>query len=137
MYRGLFAAELAAWPAEIREPLIDYHVSPRGLKIGVLEASDLAEIYAEIRAAGPLPDVPVLILSSTQVDAFKTAVSGGVPDELLHAEIEAKHRLYTDFGASIPRGEVRTVDAGHVAIHLRGENTVAEAIEELVRQGRR
>lgn len=99
MYRGLFAQELAAWPAEIREPLIDYHVSPRGLKIGVLEAGNLDDVYAEIRATGPLPDVPVLVLSSTRVDAFKSAVSGAVPGELLHAEIEAKHRLYTDFAA--------------------------------------
>jgi pimeloyl-ACP methyl ester carboxylesterase len=132
LYRALFAQELASWPAEVREPLIDYHVTPRALKIGLQEASNLDQIYAEIRAAGPLPDVPMLILSSTQVDPFKTAVSAGIPEPLLHEEIEAKFRLYTDFAKSVPRGEVRPVGAGHVTIHLRGEQAVADAIADLV-----
>jgi len=132
LYRALFAQELASWPAEVREPLIDYHVSPRALKIGLQEASNLDQIYAEIRAAGPLPDIPLLILSSTQVDPFKTAVSAGTPEPLLHDEIEAKFRLYTDFATSVPRGEVRPVAAGHVTIHLRGEQAVADAIADLV-----
>jgi hypothetical protein len=56
----------ADWPAEVREPLIDYHVSPRGLKVGFQEASNVDQLYAEIRTAGPLPEVPLLILSSTR-----------------------------------------------------------------------
>lgn len=132
LYRGLFAQELASWPAEVRDPLIDYHVSPRGLKIGVQEASNLEQIYAEIRAASPLPDIPLLILSSTQIDPFKTAVSASIPESLLHEEIDAKFRLYTDFAKSVPRGEVRPVEAGHVTIHLRGEQAVAQAIADLV-----
>jgi pimeloyl-ACP methyl ester carboxylesterase len=131
-YRGLFAQELASWPAEVREPLIDYHVGPRGLKIGLQEASNLDQLYAEIRAAGPLPDVPLLILSSTQVDPFKTVVSAGIPASLLHEEIDAKFRLYTDFAKSVPGGEVRPVEAGHVTIHLRGEQAVADALGEIV-----
>lgn len=133
-YRGLFNQELAQWSAEVREPLVDYHVSPRGLGIGLREASNLDQLYAEIRAADPLPDVPLLILSSTQVDPFKTAVSAGIPESLLQEEIDAKLRLYTDFATSVPRGEVRPVEAGHVTIHLRGEAAVAEAIGELVAQ---
>ncbi|MBB5873684.1 pimeloyl-ACP methyl ester carboxylesterase [Allocatelliglobosispora scoriae] len=135
-YRSLFAQELASWPAEVREPLIDYHASPRGLRIGLQEASNLDRIYAEMRAAGPLPDVPLLILSSAEVDPFKTAVSAGIPASLLQGEIDAKLRLYTDFAASVPRGEVRPVAAGHVTIHLRGEEAVAQAVADLV-TGRR
>ncbi|WP_412537742.1 alpha/beta hydrolase [Longispora sp. K20-0274] len=131
-YRDLFAHELAGWPAEVREPLIDYHVSPRGLKAGLLEASNVAQLHAEVTAAGPLPDVPLLILSSTRVDPFKAAVSQGTPEALLRAEIDGKLRLYTDFAASVPRGEVRPVEAGHVTIHLRGERAVTDAIEELL-----
>ncbi|GIG55992.1 hypothetical protein Lfu02_03640 [Longispora fulva] len=131
-YRDLFARELAAWPAEVREPLIDYHVSPRGLRNGLLEASNVNELHAEVRAAGALPDVPVLILSSTRVDPFKAAVSQGTPASLLQGEIDGKFRLFTDFAASLPRAEVRPVDGGHVTLHLRGEQAVTDAIEELL-----
>ncbi|HEX6683686.1 MAG TPA: alpha/beta hydrolase [Candidatus Limnocylindrales bacterium] len=132
LYRGLFAQELASWPAEVSEPLIDYHVSPRGLKTGFQEASNVDSIYAEVRAAGPLPDVPLLILSSTQVDSFKSVVSQGISESLLDGEIEAKNRLYADFAKTVPRGRVRQVEAGHVTIHLRGEQAVRDAIDELL-----
>ncbi|GAA3830160.1 hypothetical protein GCM10022226_58750 [Sphaerisporangium flaviroseum] len=132
LYRGLFAQELADWPAEVREPLIDYHVSPHGLKAGLQEASNVEELYAEVRAAGPLPDVPLVILSSTKVDPFKTIVSQGIPETLLQEEIDAKFRLYTDFANSVPGGEVRPVEAGHVTIHLRGEQAVRDAIADLL-----
>ncbi|GIG64431.1 alpha/beta fold hydrolase [Phytomonospora endophytica] len=131
LYRGLFARELADWPAEISEPLVDYHVGRRGLTIGVQEASNLDAIYAEMRAADPLPDVPVLILSSTQVDEFKTVVAGGVSGELLQAEIDAKFRLYNDVAAALPRGEARAVEGGHVTIAWRGEQAIVDAIAEL------
>lgn len=132
LYRGLFVQEMAGWPPEVREPLVDYHVSPRGLKVGFQEASNVEQLYAEIRAAGPLPDVPLLILSSTQVDPFKAVVSQSIPEFLLDEEIEAKFRLYTDFAKSLPRGAVRPVEAGHVTIHLRGEQAVADALADLI-----
>lgn len=132
LYRGLFTRELASWPPEVREPLIDYHVSPRGLKIGFQEASNVEQLYTEIRAAGALPDVPLLILSSTQVDPFKSVVSQGIPASLLEEEIQAKLRLYTDFAKSVPRGQVRPVEAGHVTIHLRGEQAVTAALADLL-----
>jgi hypothetical protein len=92
LYRGLFVQEMAGWPPEVREQLVDYHVSPRGLKVGFQQASNVEQLYAEIRAAGPLPDVPLLILSSTKVDPFKAVTSQGIPESLLHEEIEAKFR---------------------------------------------
>ncbi|WP_248958623.1 hypothetical protein [Sphaerisporangium perillae] len=79
-----------------------------------------------------MPDVPLLILSSTKVDPFKAVVSQGIPEALLQEEIEAKFRLYTDFANSVPRGEVRPVEAGHVTIHLRGEQAVRDAIADLL-----
>lgn len=132
LYRDLFTQELAGWPTDVRDALIDYHLSPRGLEVGLRESSNVRDLYAEVRAAGPLPDVPLLILSSTQIDPFKTVVSQGIPEPLLGEEIEAKFRLYADFAKSEPRGEVRPVEAGHVTIHLRGERAVLGAIEDLV-----
>ncbi len=131
-YRGLFADEMADWPAAIREPLIDGHVSPEWLAVGFREAGNVKRLYDEIRLAGPLPDVPLIVLSSMQVDAFKRAVSGGTPESLLRAEIEGKWRLYAQLAASVPGGEIRPVEAGHVTIHLRHPEAVRQAIHDLI-----
>jgi hypothetical protein len=39
-YRGLFEQELADWPEETRELLIDRHVSPEWLRVGFQEAKN-------------------------------------------------------------------------------------------------
>jgi hypothetical protein len=38
MYRALLAREMADWPSDVREPLIDAHVSPDWLRVGLQEA---------------------------------------------------------------------------------------------------
>jgi len=130
-YRGLFAQEMTDWPAGIRDPLIERHVSTQWLRRGIAEAANLSQIYGEMRQSGLLPDVPVIVLCSMAVDAFKLAVSAGQSEELLKAEIDGKWRLCTALAASVPRGEVRPVDAGHVTMHLRHPGQVVQAIQDL------
>jgi len=55
---------MTGWPPEISEPLIECHVSPRWLRRGIAEAANLAQLYDEMRQAGPLPDVPMIVLCS-------------------------------------------------------------------------
>ena len=131
LYRGLFEQEMAGWPAEIRERLIERHLSPDWLLTGFREAGNTDELYDEVRHAGPLPDVQLIVLCSMAVDGFKRAVSAGVPDALLREEIEGKRRLYTALAGSVPRGEIRLVDAGHVTMHLRHPEAVLRAIGDL------
>jgi pimeloyl-ACP methyl ester carboxylesterase len=132
LYRGLFAQEMADWPASIRELLIERHVSPEWLRVGFQEAKNVDQLYDEVRHAGPMPDVPLIILSSMGIDSFKRAVSQGTSEALLHDEIEGKRRLYTALAESVPRGQVRLVeDAGHVTTHLRRPDAVLQAIEDL------
>jgi hypothetical protein len=52
-------------------------------------------VMVEVRHAGRMPDVPVIILTSMGIDSFKAAVSQGIPESLLREEIEGKRRLYT------------------------------------------
>jgi hypothetical protein len=80
-----------------------------------------------------MPDVPLIILCSIETDDFKRAVSGGESEFLLSQEIEGKQRLYDDVARSVPRGEVRPVAAGHVTLHLRHSEAVAQALRDLVR----
>jgi len=131
-YRGLFAQEMADWPEEVREPLIERHVSPEWLRTGLQEASNVNQLYDEVRHAGPMPDVPLIVLCSMSTDAFKEAVSVGESESLLREEIEGKRRLYTALAASVPRGEVRPVDAGHVTMHLRQPDAVLQAVQDLL-----
>ncbi len=134
LYRGLFAQEMTDWPAAIREILIERHVSWEWLHAGLQEAGNIGQLYDEVRQAGPMPDVPLIILCSMGADGFKQAVLVGESESLLRAEIEGKRRLYADFARSVPRGEVRLVDAGHVTLHLRHPEAVRGALADLLGQ---
>ena len=78
-YRGLFGAEMTDWPEEIREPLIECHVSLEWLRVGFQEAKNLGQLNDELRRTGKMPDVPLIILTAMGIDPFKQAVSGGTP----------------------------------------------------------
>jgi hypothetical protein len=132
LYRGLFAREMADWPDSIRELLIERHVSPEWLRVGLQEAKNVDQLYDEVRHAGPMPDMPLIVLSSMEIDSFKRAVSQGTSESLLREEIEGKRRLYTALAESVPRGEIRLVNAGHVTIHLRHPEVVLQAIQDLL-----
>ena len=132
LYRRLFAQEMADWPDEIREVLIEHHVSLDWLWAGVQEAQNADQLYDEVRRAGPMPDVPLIVLCSTGIDDFRRAVSMGASESLLREEIEGKRRLYAALAASVTRGENRPVDAGHLTIHLRHPEAVLRAIHDLI-----
>jgi pimeloyl-ACP methyl ester carboxylesterase len=132
-YRDLLEQEMADWPAEIREPLIERHLSPEWFRDGYQLVKYRDQLLDEMRDAGPLPDVPLIVLTATDVDDFKKAVSTGEDESLLREEIEGKARLYTALAASVPRGENRLVDgAGHVTIHWRRPDAVLQAIRDLL-----
>jgi pimeloyl-ACP methyl ester carboxylesterase len=132
-YRGLFAQEMTDWPDKVREMLIERHVSPAWLQAGFQEAKNVDQLYDEVRHAGSMPDVPLIVLTSTGIDSFKRAVSQGTSESLLREEIEGKRRLYTEWANSIPRGEIRLIDdVGHVTIHLRRPDAVLGAIQDLL-----
>jgi pimeloyl-ACP methyl ester carboxylesterase len=133
LYRGLFAQMMTDWPREIREPLIERHVSPEWIMDGYRLVPYRDRFLGELRQAGPLPDVPLILLTAMDVDNFKKAVSIGESEALLREEIEGKRRLYTDLAASVPRGENRLVHgAGHASIHWRRPDAVLHAIRDLV-----
>lgn len=133
-YRGLFEQEMTAWPAEIREPLIANHVHPRWLQIGIREAANLPALNDEMRAAGPAPaDIPTVVLTAMDVDPFKRAVSMGVSDELLQAEIDGKTRLYDDLAATFTHGENRRIEGvGHATLPMRRPDVVVQAVRDLL-----
>jgi hypothetical protein len=132
LYYGLFEHEMADWPEDIRELLIARHLSRAWLQVGLQEAKNIDQVYDEVRHAGPLPDVPLIVLCSMGTDDFRRAVSVGESESLLRDEIEGKRRLYTALAESVPRGEIRLIDAGHVTMHFRHPDAVLLAIQDLI-----
>lgn len=133
LYRSLFGQEMAAWPREIREPLIECHLTREWLETGFAEAAGARALHEELRTVGPLPDLPLIVLTATAIDPFKKAVSGAIPEPLLRGEIEGKTRLYEQLAASVPRGENRLVEnVGHVTLPLRRPDAVAQAVRDII-----
>jgi pimeloyl-ACP methyl ester carboxylesterase len=131
-YRHLFEQEMTDWPEEISKVLVERHVSLAWLRAGLQEATNVEQLYDEVRHAGRMPDVPVIILTSMGIDPFKAAVSQGIPESLLREEIEGKRRLYTTWAHSL-HGENRLIeDVGHVTLHFRRPDAVLKAIQDLI-----
>jgi pimeloyl-ACP methyl ester carboxylesterase len=132
-YRALFEQEMIDWPPAIRDQLIERHVSADWLRAGLQEAKNTEQIYDEVRRAGQMPDLPLIILTSTGIDPFKAAVSQGIPESLLREEIEGKKRLYAAWADSVRYGENRLVeDVGHVTLHFRRPDAVLQAIQDVL-----
>jgi pimeloyl-ACP methyl ester carboxylesterase len=132
LYRRLFTAEMADWPPDLRETLVERHLTMAWFWAGIAEARGAEALYTETRVGGPLPDVPLIILCSMGIDDFRRAVSVGESDERLAAELAGKRRLYDDLAATVSRGEVRPVDAGHLTIHFRHPEAVEGAIADVL-----
>jgi pimeloyl-ACP methyl ester carboxylesterase len=131
-YRHLFEQEMTDWPEEISKVLVERHLSLAWLRAGLQEATNVEQLYDEVRHAGRMPDVPVIILTSMGIDPFKAAVSQGIPESLLREEIEGKRRLYTTWAHSL-HGENRLIeDVGHVTLHFRRPDAVLQAIQDLL-----
>ncbi len=59
-YRKLFEQETAeGFPEPIRRLLVERHVSPQWLRVGMLEAKNVEQPHEEVQGAGSLPDLPL------------------------------------------------------------------------------
>ena len=71
-YQPKFEAMLAAWPDGLRQTLIEYHL--RAWRKTLDEARNLqGEVLDEIAKGGPLPDVPLIVLTAMGIDPFQAA----------------------------------------------------------------
>lgn len=128
IYRELFTQEMADWPAEIRDVLVERHTSLGWLACGLRESRQVERLYDEVRAAGPMPDIPLVILASVGTDGFQRAVSGGESEQVIQGEIQGRLRLYADLAAAVTAGEVRRVDSGHVTLPFHHPEAVVAAV---------
>jgi len=129
-YRSAFADMFAAFPQQIRELLIDKHFNPERLPNGFREGANAPALLDELRAGGPRPDVPMIILSGAGIDATQTMLA---TEDQLRLQIEGSHKLYDAITAAATNGEHRVLnDASHITIPLARPDAVARAVHDLI-----
>ena len=130
--RGYFEVMLAGFPASIRTQLIDKRLSPERVFTGFQEGGRQLEDLDDLRNGGARPDVPLIILSGTDVDPSQTMFQ---PEELVREQIRGSERLFDAIAAAAPRGEHRSLpDASHPTIPMARPDAVATAVEDLLAQ---
>jgi pimeloyl-ACP methyl ester carboxylesterase len=132
--RKVYANLYASWPAEIREPLIRAHLSSDWIRISVRERSNMPELATELRDGGPVPDVPMIVMTALDVDPGQAVF---MSKKTVHTLSERKVAMYQALADATSRGEHRTVSgAGHSNITVMGADAVLTAIRDVVLQAK-
>lgn len=126
--REAFAGLYASWPASVRDELVGYHLTH--WRTALYESANLeSEVYGELRAGGPLPDVPTIVLTAGRGNP---AWSAYAPPELVEAALAGIRRLHADMAASVSKGEQRVIEgATHQFLHIEDPGAVRAAIRDL------
>jgi hypothetical protein len=123
---------LASFPAPIRRQLIDKRLSPERLFTGFQEGGKLLDDLDDLRNGGARPDVPLIVLSGTDVDSAQMMFQ---PEEWIREQIRGSQRLFDAIAAAAPRGQHRSLpDASHATIPMARPDAVATAVKELLAQ---
>jgi pimeloyl-ACP methyl ester carboxylesterase len=127
-YRPMFACMLATWPQGLRDRLIDYHTA--NWRRSLDEARNLQTVVlGEVQSGGPLPDVPLIVLTATGLDPFMGVMAS---DAYQRDLITRKSKFYDALAASVPCGENRlTPNAGHSTLHTDRPDAVVQAIRDV------
>ncbi|GAA2637098.1 hypothetical protein Adu01nite_80050 [Paractinoplanes durhamensis] len=127
--REAYAALLAAWPADVREELVDHHLTH--WRTGLYEAANLeSEVYDEVRHGGPVPDVPITVLTA---GAGNPAWAAYGSPELVAKTLAGIRELHAGIAASVSRGEHRVIEgATHQYAHVEKPAEVGAALRELI-----
>jgi len=121
-----------SWPENLRNALIERHLDPARVKVGLLEASNIDDLSAEMRRAGPTPAVPLIVYTATGLDATQTVFQ---PEAVARAQNEAKLVTNAAFVKTVPGAEHRVLeDASHLMIHTRRPDAVVAGVRDLLQR---
>lgn len=126
--RQQYEAIYADWPDHLREPLIDNHL--QNWRTSVTETLNFeTDVYDELRAGGPLPHVPMIVLSALGTNLYWANFLSEEEMATAHAGLR---RLHEAIAASVPGGELRELDgASHQYGHITNRDEVVRAIADL------
>ncbi|MGW7410948.1 alpha/beta fold hydrolase [Streptomyces sp. NPDC054863] len=126
--REQWAQLYAQWPAEVREQLVEHNLASWRTSL----AEDLnfeTEVFEELRGGGPLPDVPLTVLTAGGTNPYWAKF---MPEDLLQGAHDGLHALHAAMAAAVPRGEHREIaGASHQYLHIERGDAVLDALRKL------
>jgi pimeloyl-ACP methyl ester carboxylesterase len=125
--RGLVGA--ATW-----EPLSLLSIDPAAVPGYELESYDQSAAFDEIEAAGPLPDIPVVVVRRGKVNMSDDPLPDGAP--LTQAELDAINGAQREaqvlWAEGVPGAEVITVPDTTHDVHTQRPDAVVAAIRDAI-----
>jgi len=104
----------------------------KGMAGLIQEGGKLLDDLDDLRNGGARPDVPLIVLSGTDVASAQMMFQ---PEEWIREQIRGSERLFDAIAAAAPRGQHRSLpDASHATIPMARPDAVATAVRELLAQ---
>jgi pimeloyl-ACP methyl ester carboxylesterase len=131
-YRALFTQSFRGFPDALGEVVVDRHFSPDRLLTGLREGANVLALFEELRAGGPTPQLPLIVLSGGAIDPTQLMFAA---EDQLREQIAGGRKLYD----SITDGpdEHRILDdAAHATIPMVRPDAIAQAVDDLRRRVR-
>jgi len=93
-------------------------------------ASNVDQLYEEMRHGGPMPAVPMIVYTAMGIDASQTIFS---TEEVVRAQNAAKLATNSAFVESLSGVEHRVLeDASHAMIHAQRPDAVLQGVRDLL-----
>jgi pimeloyl-ACP methyl ester carboxylesterase len=132
--REQFTPLFSAFPNAIRDEVIERHLGADRLMAGVREGLNFLDVLEDLRAGGPRPDVPLILLHGTAIDPTQAQSRS---EGQLQEQISASRRLYESVVKAAPHGEYRPIsEASHSNIPLVSPDAVAGAVKDVLERHR-
>lgn len=126
--REAYAGLYAEWPAPVREALIGHHLASWRTSLRETENFE-TEVYDELRGGGPLPDVPLIVLTAGGANPYWAKF---MPEEVMREAHDGVRALHAAIARSVPRGRQRVIEgASHQYLHVERAEEVLRAIRDL------
>lgn len=127
--RSQLAQLYARWPEQVRGPLVEHHLDH--WRTGIHESTNFeTELYAELRAGGPLPDVPLIVFSAMGRNPYWAQFAS---EEFMARAHDGIRKMHASLAGSVPRGEQRVLDdAPHQYLHVMHPDLVLAAVRDLL-----
>ncbi|GIH52480.1 Pimeloyl-ACP methyl ester carboxylesterase [Microbispora rosea] len=126
--REAYAGLYAKWPAPVREALIGHHLASWRTSLRETENFE-TEVYDELRGGGPLPDVPLIVLTAGGANPYWAKF---MPEEVMREAHDGVRALHAAIARSVPRGRQRVIEgASHQYLHVERAEEVLRAIRNL------
>jgi pimeloyl-ACP methyl ester carboxylesterase len=128
--RTLGEEKFAAWPPEVREPLIAKLLDAGAIAAAMRARGNVADQAAEVRAAGDVPDRPLITFTALGDDPSMALV---MPEEELREQGRAKRAVFDALVGSVKDADHRLLPAAtHSWLHIEAENAVVAGVHDML-----